>query len=192
MQNIILVSPEGSVEVTPLNNVFNFQDTVTFNCSSLGGLNNTITWSMDGQQLLGETEPELTITNISSIDGGTYQCEVSNSAGSEQIDTILFVLPYFVEDPVDILAANGSIDSFSCLAEAFPNVTYVWLRTNGQDVRSNIDGRTNSILTFNPVIFGDEGQYFCEANSSNVTRSSLSALLTGKVGSTYYVELHLL
>ena len=166
--------------VAPINTIFNFKDNATFTCTFLGGLNNTITWRKDGQERFSEKDPQLFISELSSSDGGLYTCTVSNAAGSESANTTLLVAPYFIEHPREILATNGTVGNFTCLAEAFPDPTYNWRRTDGRAIRLIVEGKNDSTLNFDPIMFGDEGGYFCDATSSNVTRSSLGAILSGK------------
>ena len=167
--------------VTPLDRVYYYLDNVTFMCSFLGGLNNVITWSKDGVELPGEVEEDLVLPDISSDDGGLYTCTVSNSAGNESTSTALYIAPYFVEYPTGILTDNGTNVNFSCLAEAFPSPTYVWMRAGGEDIRAEAVGQNNSVLSYLPVLFGDEGLYFCEATILNVSIPSLLAVLTCKL-----------
>ena len=174
------------MEVTPINNIFNFKDNATFTCSFLGGLNNTIVWRKNGQELVGEEDPQLFITDLSSSDGGLYTCTVSNAAGSGSDNTSLFVAPYFIEHPNEILSTNGTVENFTCLAEAFPEPTYNWRRTDNRAIRSIIEGKTDPILNFDPIIFGDEGSYYCEGTSINVTRASLRAILAGTLSACIY------
>lgn len=179
----LAVSPETSVQVSPINNIFNFEDNTTITCSFLGGLNNTIVWSKDGEDIDGESEPQIIITNVSSSDGGLYTCTVSNNAGSGNASTSLLVAPYFITHPSEVLARNDTVRSFSCLAEAFPEPMYNWFRLDAQEIRSTVKGKTDSTLIFDPILFGDEGVYYCVATSNNVTRSSTAAILVGELPS---------
>ena len=185
------VSPEGSVGVSPVNLVYYTEDNVTFLCSFLGGLNNTIQWSKDGLNVNGETEREIVLTTIDAGDGGMYTCTVSNSAGRENASTTLFVAPYFIEHPVDVLSENGANVNFSCLAEAFPMPSYAWKRAEEEEIRTEAIGLNSSLLVYASVLFGDEGVYHCEATILNVTVPSDNATLTCKVYILYVRTLSL-
>ena len=51
---------------------------------------------------------------------------------------------------------------------------------NGAAIRDTVLGINSTILTFNPLIFGDEGNYFCNVTSRGVTVQSNFVTITGK------------
>jgi len=172
------VSPQGSVSVSPLNMVFNRGDNVTLNCSAQGGPDNTYQWQHIGADLDNETMQTLTLPQISANDGGDYTCVVSNAAGSDSASTLLNVFPEIVLNPTDLSARNGTVHMLVCEAEAFPEPHYQWMHVSGM-FGENVVGVDSSILVFDPVIFGDEGGYYCRATSNGVTVTSDTATLTG-------------
>ena len=172
------MSPEGSVSVSPLNMTINREDNVTFNCLAHGGPGNTYQWQRNGMDLVSETSQTLAITQISATDGGEYTCVVSNAAGSGSASTLLNVFLEIVLDPTDVNATNGTVHMLMCEAEAFPEPQYQWIREGGM-FGENVVGVNSSLLVFNPVIFGDEGDYYCRATSNGVTVISDNATLTG-------------
>ena len=173
------VSPEGSVEVSPLNQTFNQGDTVTFTCSARGGPDNTFQWLRNGTELVNETSERLFIPAIIFMDGNEYTCVVSNAAGNESVSTFLFVNPEIMLNPMDMNATNDSFIIILCDAEAFPLPEFQWVHIGG-DIGSNILGADTNKLVFNPVLFGDEGDYFCNATSNGISVTSESATITGK------------
>ena len=172
------MSPEDSVSVSPLNMVFSRGDNVTFNCLAQGGPDNTYQWQRNGTDLDNETMQTLTIYQISATDGGEYTCVVSNAAGNDSANILLNVSPEIVLDPTDVSASNGTMRMFVCEAEAFPEPQYQWMRVNGT-FGENVVGINSSLLVFNPIMFGDEGDYYCMATSNGVEVTSGSATLTG-------------
>ena len=172
------MSPEGSVSVSPLNMVFSRGDNVTFNCSAQGGPGNTYQWQQNGIDLDNETMEILTVSQISATDGGEYTCVVSNAAGNESASTLLNVSPEIVLDPTDVRTSNGTVRMFVCEVEAFPEPQYQWMSASGT-FSENVAGINSSLLVFNPVMFGDEGDYYCMATSNGLTVTSGSATLTG-------------
>ena len=75
------VSPAGSVFVSPFGNVLTkFNSTVSLTCLAQGGPNNMFEWSKQGMTVSNGDVLELTM--ITGSDGGTYQCTVTNDAGS--------------------------------------------------------------------------------------------------------------
>ena len=85
-----VVSPEGSVEATPLVTRRNSTSTVNFTCSALGGPGNTFTWTrlFDEEQVA--TDPLLTVAVRNAFDGSAYRCSVDNDAGSGEDSVTLY------------------------------------------------------------------------------------------------------
>ena len=110
--------------------------------------------------------------------GGMYTCVVTNAAGNDSDSTFLFADPYFITEPSDELAANGSTVILQCVAEAFPSPTYQWARADGAPIRDEL--RTNmSNLIFSPVLFGEEGDYYCNISSLGTVYQSRTATVNG-------------
>ena len=178
MKLLPLVSPEGSVSVSPLNMVFERGNNVMFNCTAEGGPGNTYQWQRNGTNLDNETMQTLAITQISVNDGDQYTCIVSNAAGNYSATTSLFVYPEIAINPVDVLnAINGTIRMLACDADAFPEPQYQWMRVGG-NFSDNV-GIYSDMLVFAPVLFGDEGEYFCTARANGRTVQSSTSTLTG-------------
>ena len=172
------MSPEDSASVSPLDATFNTGDNVTFNCLAQGGPGNTYQWQQNGTDLDNETMQTLAISQISALDGGKYTCVVSNAAGNDSASTLLNVSPEIVLDPTDVNATNGTVHMLMCEAEAFPEPQYQWIRVGGM-FGENVFGVDSNLLVFDPVIFGDEGDYYCRATSNGITVISDNATLTG-------------
>ena len=136
---------------------------------------------MDGSVLIGEVSTTLVMPGVTFSAGGTYTCVVSNAAGNHSASTLLFVSPYFIEQPVEVvLTSAGSIFNVSCVSAAFPDPEYQWGHEDGRESRTNIS--TNmSVFTISNVQFGDEGSYYCNVTSNGIVNTSSSVLLTGKI-----------
>ena len=176
---IYIVSPEGSVELSPVNETFRRDENVNFSCSALGGLGNTFQWVKDGLELENETSGLLTLLAIDATSGGEYTCTVSNAAGNESVSTFLFVTPEILLQPVGVNTSNGSTAVLRCGAEAFPEPEYQWERVNGT-IGDSVMGTNTDTLVFDPVLFGDEGDYLCSVNSNGIRVTSDTATVTGK------------
>ena len=154
-------------------------DDVTLECTAMGGPNNIIQWFFRGSALTGETALILTRPNVMAADGGAYTCMASNAAGMDTAVTSVFISPYFITQPQDVGAIDGAMVTLTCEAEGFPSPSYQWSGTNA--VRADVLGQTSTMLTFNPLMFGDEGDYFCTAMSTNGDpEQSETATLTSK------------
>ena len=176
------VSPEGSVAVDPVGQVARVEETVNFTCSSLGGPEVTYQWSKDGLVLEGENSTLVVISNVSTSSGGSYTCNASNPAGYDTASGALYVHPFFTLQPADALSRSDVNLTLTCEAEGFPSPAVRWEDSEGMSVSSS------ALLELAPVIFGDEGVYYCVAettvtvgsDSITLTALSMNATLTGK------------
>ena len=139
-------------------------------------------WTLNGSALIDANitstllQSTLTINNVSASDGGEYTCTVSNLAGNASSSSTLYVSPYIVTNPDEILTAiNGTaMLELECVAEAFPSPTYTWTKLTGPNSTVTVvDGSDSGTLAFSPVIFFDDyGTYVCTASSNGVTVNS--------------------
>ncbi len=184
---LITVSPENSLTLTPGNMTFNYQDEAVLTCTVEGGPMNTFEWYLNDTQVVSGTYninissallySTLTISSVNApVHGGTYTCIVSNNAGYDEIETYLFVSPRFIQQPnAQTSILNGLNTSISCVAEAFPVPTYLWMNND-----TEIVGDPEPVLYFRPALFEDEGVYNCHASSNNLTIYSDDAELLGQ------------
>ena len=133
---------------------------MTFTCSAQGGPGNEFQWQRNGGDLENETLANLTVANISASEGGSYTCVVSNAAGDDSEAATLYIQPYIVTQPEDVLTTNGSEVNFTCEAESFPAPQYQWIDVETMEIVSMAQ-----TLTFSPAVFGDEGRYVCMATA---------------------------
>ena len=76
-----VVSPEGSVIILPPGEILtSFNSSMNLTCTAQGGPNNMFEWRKQGVVVSNNSVLELAM--ITSSDGGTYQCTVTNDAGS--------------------------------------------------------------------------------------------------------------
>ena len=149
------------------------------------------------EHLFVQTILTLSVTNITTEDGGTYTCVAESEAGSVNDSVTLYVAPYFVEQPVDVFSTLGSKVNLNCEAEGFPSPTIFWLVSVSYEPESGSGSGSgvgmpltdevlidscNSSLVLDPVIFEDTGVVFqCFASNGygdNVTSNSVT--VTGK------------
>lgn len=145
-------------------NVAYLGDIVTLLCSSSGGPNNMFKWMKEEVVISDETKETLTLNITSIYYGGTYTCSVNNTAGNDSASATLYVAPYFINPLVStlekqVLSANGSSLEINCDATGFPTPTVNWVDMTSMEVYNT------SLLEFTPVIFGDEGLYYCVATT---------------------------
>ena len=163
---------------------------MTINCLGQGFPDIFYQWQANGTDLFGETSTTLMLYNVNASTGGEYSCVVSNSAGDNSANTFVFIFPYFTTQPEDRGGSSGSILTMVCMAEAFPTPQYQWARVNSAAIRDAVLGINSTILSFNPLTFGDEGSYFCNATSGSIIVQSNLVVLRGMLPK--YVLTHFL
>ena len=122
----------------------------------------------------------LTLSDVDASTGGMYTCVVTNAAGNDSDSTFLFIAPYFIFEPVNEETSNGSSVTLQCVAEAFPTPNYQWARTDGVPIRQELLTDIN-IFVLSPVLFGDEGDYYCNATSRFEVAHSQDVTITSKI-----------
>ena len=173
------VAPLVSIPPISIDQTYEVETNATLECDSLGGLGNAYGWRANTTDIPEETMETLTLTNVNASTGGIYTCVVTNAAGNDSEDTFLFIAPYFITEPVNKETTNGSSVTLLCVAEAFPSPEYQWMRMDNQSIRTNLNDSFN-LLTFDLVLFGDEGDYYCTASSRNISIESRHVTVTSK------------
>ena len=83
-----VVSPQGSVEISPVDITTTVNSTVNITCSADGGPNNMFEWSKQGTGVVSN-DAVLEFPMITSTDSAVYECTVYNAAGNETLDVTL-------------------------------------------------------------------------------------------------------
>ncbi len=164
------------MEIFPRDGIFNHGATVTLSCTAEGGSDNVFLW-LSNETLIAVGN-ELTLMFINATAGGQYTCVVSNGAGDGSETTNVFVRPMITHSPYSKETTNGLMVMLMCEAQAFPKPQYEWIHsTEGGDAVVSIG---SNLLVLCPMLFGDEGEYYCRAMSSNITVESDRAIVTGR------------
>ena len=177
------VSPLGSVSVSadPSQSLYVDGDDVSLSCSAEGGPSNEFQWTLNDVNLTNETGSSLELTNITAdSNGGVYTCIVSNEAGIDEDSFTVNVSPVITLQPAPVFVDILVIAMLECNASGFPRPTYQWFKVGGE-LSANVTGENTSQLTFNSVYYGDEGDYFCQVTSGDITINSSTAALGGKL-----------
>ena len=181
------MSPEGSVLLDPIISTRSFEETHTFTCGAMGGPNNTFEWTFNGSAPMDANitstslESTLTISNVTASDGGEYTCTVSNLAGNASNSSTLYVSPYIVTNPVQILLAinDTTMEVLECVAEAFPSPTYTWRKLTGPGSPMVVvqDSGLGTLMLSSIGEFEGYGTYICAASSNGLmVNSSVSTV----------------
>ncbi|XP_033100233.1 Down syndrome cell adhesion molecule-like protein 1 homolog isoform X2 [Anneissia japonica] len=170
----------------------NTGQTATFQCSINSNPPATISWQLNGADLVQAsittttismvTSSSLTVLSPNHEDMGSYTCTAENmllrlQRISESATLILIGRPGFLRPPDGQSAPEGQSVTFSCITIGSPAATIRWLMSSGQQIQSS--GRfsvTSSTLTIVDVQQSDAGYYTCLAVNS-WGENSASALL---------------
>jgi hypothetical protein len=136
-------------------------ETMIFSVTGIGTPAPSLQWFFDGSEILGATNPVLSIANVSPTNAGTYFVVLSNSIGTatSQLAT-LSVTPA-------ILASSGSIGDFTN--------SILGLTTNPPT-----ETLLSSNMFFPCLSFDPEGKLF--AIGENFTRSSSNQIIGSRDG----------
>jgi lamin tail-like protein/Ig-like domain-containing protein len=105
---------------------------VTFSVLAGGFPRPRYQWFARGSELVGETSETLTLENVQSADGGTYEVVISNSlnqvvrAGASLTVNTNPAAPTIIIAPADAMVFPGQTAVFTVLARGFPAPTYQW------------------------------------------------------------------
>jgi N-acetylneuraminic acid mutarotase len=153
-------------------------NTATFTVSAIGSGTLSYQWRKAGQPLTdgvsaqgsviqGSTQTVLTVSSLAVADGGSYDCVVTNAAGSttSQAATLTVTLPpTIVTQPGDVTAGPGESPSFTVVATpnaAGGTLSYQWLKNGGP-----ITGATAATLSLASITAADAGSYSCRVGNS--------------------------
>ena len=172
-----LVAP--LVFITPGSLTYQRDEDVVLYCSVLGGPDTSYQWQFEDINIDGENSSMLILPSVNASNGGEYTCVVSNGAGNDSARVSVFIAPYFVMEPQNVNGLNGSMVTLPCEAEAFPAPDIQWDKV-GDTIRDGLDIVSSGELVFDPLLFGDEGSYFCNVSSQGQSLQSQAVILSGK------------
>lgn len=180
-----LLSVAPMINSTTPDQSYSVNSTTTLYCTALGGPRNDYKWRVNGGDVnstqIDGSRSELTLEFLDSANGGIYSCLVSNAAGNDTEDIAVFISPYFITEPESTGGMDGGSANLTCEADAFPAPQYQWGRVNGQEVSAVAIGINSPMLMFDPLQFGNEGEYYCNVTSGESSIRSDVATLACKV-----------
>jgi pectin methylesterase-like acyl-CoA thioesterase len=147
----------------------------TFSTSVSGLPVPTLQWTVNGTSLQGETNSNLTLTNVAySQNSYAYSLMASNTAGSTTNSATLFVLvpPTISLQPTNLIVTNTQSATFGVTASGVPTPNYQWY-FNGNQVSSAT--LTNYLIdSASPANLGNYTVVI--SNSVGVVTSSVASL----------------
>ena len=159
----------------------------TFNCSASGNGTLELMWRTPagdivntGQETLSSSavSSNITISNITEVDGGNYTCIAMNEAGPTEATATLRVGVFVANESLNLFTTYGRVVILTCTVQVAPN--YTWEKFNESEFEASgsasgsaitpSDGyevvSNEQVLQLDPVQFGQEGMYRCVANTS--------------------------
>uniref|UniRef100_A0A8C5H9M9 Contactin-3-like n=1 Tax=Gouania willdenowi TaxID=441366 RepID=A0A8C5H9M9_GOUWI len=155
---------------------------ILWECRAIGKPRPTYRWLKDGEPLTGGIHVEagrLTISRISLLDSGMYQCVAENEQGSIYASAELKVVasaPDFTRRPVkkSIVIQRGGEVVLECRPHASPRAAISWWR--GSELLKDNKRQTiteDGTLRITNISISDGGQYTCVArNQFGISSSS--------------------
>jgi hypothetical protein len=133
-------------------------------------------WQFDGTNIAGATNATLTLTNVQTIDAGTYSVTLTDPAGSTTSSNAVLTLlnpPVITSSPASQSVVAGTTVMFSATATGTAPVTYQW-----QFDGATIPGATNTSLTVTNAVISNAGSYSMVATSPYGSATSSVATLS--------------
>ncbi len=133
-------------------------------------------WRRNGSNLTGATNSSLLLTNVQSVNAGTYTVRITNSFGSIISSNAVLSVgtpPSITTHPQNRTVPAGTNVTFTVSATGAPTLIYQW-RLEG----TNLPGATFSSLTLNFVQPANSGTYSVRVTNSFGSVISSNAVLT--------------
>ncbi|HTH49062.1 MAG TPA: immunoglobulin domain-containing protein, partial [Candidatus Limnocylindria bacterium] len=160
----------------PASQTVNPGDPVSFTVTATGTGPLGYQWRKGGQALSGKTAATLSIASCVAGDAGSYDCVVTNLAGtatSGAATLTVRVPPSVTGDPASQTVNPGDPVSFTVTATGTGPLGYQW-RKGGMD----LSGKTAATLTIASCVADDAGSYDCVVSNLAGTDTSAAATLT--------------
>jgi hypothetical protein len=149
-------------------------ESVTFSVFAVGVTPVTYQWRHNGNNLPGQTNSTLVLTNLLPDQRGAYSVVLSNAYTTiTSVDAILDVSPLGItRQPQSQSVLAGSNISFRVSVSGVSPIAYQW-RFNGMD----LPGETKSLLLVTNVLVSQAGLYSAILSNGYATVESSSAVL---------------
>ncbi len=162
----------------PVSQTATLGGSVTFTGAATGAEPLAYQWQKDGVDLPGATATELTLTDLTASDAGSYRLVVANADGTATSNAAVLTLvvpppPEIVTQPISQTAALGGSVTFTGAATGSAPLTYQWQK-DGVD----LPGATAPQLTLAGLTAGDAGSYRLVVSNAGGSVQSAAATLT--------------
>lgn len=157
---------------------------VHFRIEACGAWPLTYQWQFNGTDIVGATNPVLSLAAVGTNQQGQYSVNVRNALGfaASRAATLSVVPIHFLTPPQHCVTYTGGAAGFSVVAQGIEPLVYKW-QHNGED----IPGATESVLALSNVQFSAAGEYavivtneFGEAISCKARLTVMPVLIKGE------------
>ena len=138
--NVIVGGPP-QIGVQPTNLSAVLSSNAMFSVTACGSPTLCYQWQHAGTNLLAGTNAVLSLSNITTNDGGDYQVMITNPVGSitSAVATLTVLQPPVITwQPLNVVASPGATVSFYVEAESLTPMAYQWQR-NGSPLADQTD-----------------------------------------------------
>ena len=175
----LTVNIPAAISANPTNVTVIAGNSAVFNCSATGTAPLGYQWRFGGISINGGTASTLTVNNTASTNAGSYDCVVTNMAGSATSSSAALTVnvpPAITTNPAAQIVVAGTNVTFTCQASGTATLSYQWRFAGG-----NIGGATTTVYTLNNVQTNNAGSYDCVVTNVAGSATSSSAALTVNV-----------
>ena len=152
------------------------EQNVTITCTATGQPRPSITWSKSvGNLPKGRSKAmkgNLTISNVTKKDRGTYICKAGNSLGSVKVTAQLVVfsrLRFNVRPPQEVAPMISSTVRLPCVAESDLRTTVTWAKDGRPPPPIDSYVLQGGTLVLHNIKKSHEGSYTCRATNALTT-----------------------
>ncbi|HTH49229.1 MAG TPA: immunoglobulin domain-containing protein, partial [Candidatus Limnocylindria bacterium] len=173
---ILTVQSPPLVTGDPTSQTVNPGDPVSFTVTATGTGPLGYQWRKGGQALSGKTAATLSIASCVAGDAGSYDCVVTNLAGTATSGAATLTVrtpPNVTTDPASQTVVQGGPVTFSVVAAGTGPLAYQWQRAT-----TNLPGATGPSYSIPSVALGDAGSYRVVVTNLAGTATSAAATLT--------------
>jgi DNA/RNA endonuclease G (NUC1) len=174
-----------SVTAQPASQTINVGDGANFTVAATGTAPLSYQWRHNTAPISGNasaTTATLSLTNVTTVDAGSYDCVVSNIAGSDVSHaatlTVNIVPPTITSQPASQMTAFGGTANFSVGVSGTAPFSYQW-RKNGAPLSNGgaVSGVNSATLTLTGVTTNEDGNYdVVVTNAANSATSNAATL----------------
>jgi len=185
---VIVQTPPAIAQHPQSRTILGFTD-VSFSVTPSGTPPFSYQWRFNGQDLSGQTNATLLLTNVLKGQQGTYSVLVYNTAGSvlsSNATLVVNVPAYILSQPQDVATSNRYPAILSANVTGDPPMTYQWYFNTNATYEgavpvvnsTNVTGANSNVLTIASSTTSYEGYYYLTlSNAFGVVTSRLAALV---------------